>query len=149
MEAAYRKEGDGAFKLRVLLMLLLAQGKDLKEIGSLLRISDETVRRWFHRYLLEGIAGLHTRPRKGRPPKFKEEERAFLLKAVEMEPRALGINSTNWTTGLLSLYLERERGIRVTPEAIRIFLRNAGFALKRPSPVVISPDPQYGQKRGK
>lgn len=55
-EAAYHKNADSAFKLRVLMILLLAEGKKLKEIGNLLHISDEIVRRWFHRYLLEGVA---------------------------------------------------------------------------------------------
>jgi transposase len=130
------------------MMLLLSEGKATKEVADSLHLSDDTVRYWHHRYLSEGMSGLYTRARKGRPPKLLPEAKELILKSIRENPRTLGINSSNWTCELLAYFLHRETGIRITREAIRRFLHKEGFALKRPSPIVISPDPEYEHKKG-
>lgn len=148
LERLYRQTRDGAVKLRSLMVRLVDKGETAREVGDRLGVSPVTVWRWGQRYMLEGSAGLYTRPRKGRPAKLRPQDKELLLQVVEKSPRALGINATNWTTGLLAYYVERETGVKVSDEAIRRFLHRAGFKLKRPTPVVISPDPQYQEKRG-
>lgn len=148
LERLYRRTRDGALKMRSLMIRLLDKGEKPREIADRLGVSSVTIWRWSHRYLLEGIAGLHTRPRKGRPPKLRPEVRELLVQAAESSPRNVGLNSSNWTLGLLAHYLERETGIKMSLEAVRQCLRRAGFTLKRPSAVVISPDPEYEEKKG-
>lgn len=148
LERFYRGAKEGTVKVRSLMVRLLDRGHTSREIGDELGVSPVTVWRWGRRYLLEGLAGLYTRPRKGRLSKLSAGDKELLVQVVEREPRAVGINASNWTTGLLAYSLERERGVKVSDEVIRCFLHKEGFKLKRPSPVVISPDPQYEEKRG-
>ena len=51
---------------------------------------EETVRRWFARYLAEGVEGLSDAPRSGAPPKATAEYRERLLQVARCRPRALG-----------------------------------------------------------
>lgn len=148
LERFYRRAKDGAVKVRSLMIRLLDRGETLREIGHSLGVSRVTIWRWRHRYLLEGLGGLYTRSRKGRLPKLRAEAKELLIQAIESDPRSLGINASNWTSGLLAYYLERKTGVKLTDETVRCFLHRAGFKLKRPSAVVISPDPQYEEKRG-
>jgi hypothetical protein len=49
------------------------------------------VRRWFARYLAEGVEGLSDAPRPGVPPKATPGYRERLLQAARCRPRALGL----------------------------------------------------------
>ena len=144
----YHQEREGDAKIRSLMIRLLDKGETTVEIADRLGLSRTTVWRWAGRYHLEGTRGLYTRPRKGRTPKLSNQDKEVLLNIVEKDPRSAGIHASNWTTGLLAYYLERERGVKISAEVIRCYLHRVGFKLKRTSPVVISPDPAYGEKRG-
>jgi transposase len=102
LERLYRRTRDGALKMRSLMIRLLDKGERPREIADRLGVSPVTIWRWSQRYLLEGTAGLHTRPRKGRPPKLRPEVRELLVQAAESSPRNVGVNSSNWTLGLLA-----------------------------------------------
>jgi transposase len=74
-------------------MILLAaeRGMVAAEIAAIVRQDEETVRRWFARYLAEGIEGLSDAPRSGAPPKATSEYRERLLQVARCRPRALGL----------------------------------------------------------
>jgi transposase len=52
---------------RAVMILLSADGMPPSQIAALLHYDPATVRRWIHRYDLQGLAGLPDRPRPGRP----------------------------------------------------------------------------------
>ena len=52
---------------RLIMIVLSAAGMPPTQIADLLDYNPATVRRWLHRYSLEGIGGLPDRPRPGRP----------------------------------------------------------------------------------
>src|SRR5258707_11835625 len=52
---------------RLLMVLLSAAGMSPAQIADLLDYHPATVRRWLHRYRVDGIPGLPDRPRPGRP----------------------------------------------------------------------------------
>jgi transposase len=76
--------------VRIIMILLSAQGLSPTEIAGLLQYEPHTVRRWINRWRAEGVAGLADRPRPGRPrlgsPRLGQRIRALLT-----EPEA-------WTT---------------------------------------------------
>jgi helix-turn-helix protein len=51
-------------------LLLLEQGKSLKDTAALCGLSVRHVRKWAERYRLHGLAGLSDKPRPGRTPVF-------------------------------------------------------------------------------
>src|SRR5215212_3853547 len=55
---------------RVRIVLLAADQRPLDQIARTLGIDRTTVRSWLDRYRADGLAGLHDRPRSGRPRTF-------------------------------------------------------------------------------
>ena len=55
---------------RVRIVLLAADGMPLDRIARTLGLDRTTVRPWLDRYRADGLAGLHDRPRSGRPRTF-------------------------------------------------------------------------------
>jgi transposase len=53
--------------VRIMMILLSAQGRSPAEIAGLLRYDPHTVRRWIHRWHTTGVEGLADQPRPGRP----------------------------------------------------------------------------------
>ena len=69
--------------------------------------------RFIRRYEREGLSGLRTKPRSGRPHRATDEYIARLLEAVETPPRCLGLPFSNWTTVHLAQYLTTQTGPRL------------------------------------
>lgn len=124
-------------------MVLLAADQHLTaaEIGVIVRVHAETVRRWLTRSRSEGIAGLHDAPHPGAPGKGTATYVAQLLAAVRPRPRALELPFSRWTLQRLADYLAAQTGIRVTHETVRRQLTHAGIVLSRPQHTITSPDP--------
>lgn len=59
-------------------LLLLAQGKTLKDTAELCGMSVRHVRKWAKRFRRHGLAGLHDKPRPGRTPVFSPRGGAAL-----------------------------------------------------------------------
>lgn len=60
--------GQYRVAVRIMMILLSANGASASEIAELLDYDAATVRRWIARFASEGIQGLTDRPRPGRPP---------------------------------------------------------------------------------
>jgi hypothetical protein len=62
--------GPAGLARRGRILLLLDQGKTLKETAELCGLSVRHVRKWAQRFRDDGLAGLHDKPRPGRKPVF-------------------------------------------------------------------------------
>ena len=107
-------------------------GRSPPQIAKEVRFHRRTVTRYIQRYEVEGIDGLQTRPRSGRPPKATAAYKSCLLDAVQQEPRALGLPFSNWTTGNLAEYLEQETGIDLSARQVENILKANDWQLRRP-----------------
>lgn len=139
-------------RLRAQMVLLSHQGYSLQQIASITRQSDETVRRWLHRFRQRGCPGLGEAPRSGRPPKITPAVRQLLRQWAQLSPRELGVQRPTWTTANLARLVERLVGVRVTPECIRQHLHRLDFVCRRPTWTVkhlARQQPGYAQKRGR
>jgi transposase len=130
-------------------MLLLAAEQRLlaHQIASIVRHSEETVRRWIKRYQAEGIAGLEDAPQPGRESKSTPEYRARLLEVVRIRPRALDLPFSLWSLQRLADFMAEETGLRLSDEAVRLLLKKNGIVLSRPQHKITSPDPEYQFKK--
>jgi len=71
LEAAARKYTSSYCNVvRAKIILLAAQGLDNREIGQRLDLPRQIVSKWRKRFFDERLAGLHERPRRGRPADF-------------------------------------------------------------------------------
>jgi len=144
----YRKTRDPRLRTRAQIILLAAEkGLVAQEIGAIVRLSEEAVRKWLKRYMAEGIEGLKDLPRAGTAKKVTAVYVAKLEAAVRRRPRSLDLPFSMWTLQRLADYLAEETGIRVEAETVRLHLKKLGIVLSRPQHKVSSPDPDYLVKK--
>lgn len=145
----YRRTEDADLRSRCHMVLLSHQGLSARAVGRLVRVAGQTVINWIRRYEGEGVKGLYTRPRPGRPPRATAEYRDKLEKVVRVSPRVMGLDFSNWTTRNLAQYLGETSGIQLSRQRVGELLHELGLAVRRPKLRVTSPDPDYWQKRGR
>lgn len=149
LEDLYRATRDVRLRTRAQMVLLAAERRlTAAEIAEIVRVSEETVRRWLKRYLAEGIEGLRDVPHPGAPRKVTAEYRERLIHAVRRRPRSLGLPFSLWTLRRLADHMAEQTGIRVEYETVRLHLKASGIVLSRPQHTITSPDPEYALKKG-
>jgi transposase len=139
-------------RLRAQMVLLSHQGYSPQQIASITGQSDETVRRWLHRFHQRGCPGLREAPRPGRPPTITPAVMQLLRQWAQLSPRELGVHRPTWTTADLARLVERRLGVRVTPECVRQHLHRLDFVCRRPTWTVkhlARQQPGYAQKKGR
>lgn len=144
----YRKTRDPRLRTRAQIILLAAEKQLVaQEIGEIVRLSDQAVRKWLKRYRTEGVEGLKDMPRAGTPQKVTATYLEKLEATVRRRPRSLKMPFSMWTLQRLADYMAEETGIGVEAETVRIHLKKLGIVLSRPQHKVSSPDPEYLVKK--
>ncbi len=150
LDDLYHSTRDVRVRTRAQMVLLAAeQGLVAAEIAPIVRQDEETVRRWFARYLAEGIEGLSDAPRSGAPPKATPDYQERLLQVARCRPRALGLPFSLWTAARLADHLAELTGVRLSAPSVCRLLRTSGMRLSRPQHTITSPDPEYALKKGR
>jgi len=148
LDHIYRTSKDGRLRQRAHIILLAAeQDMAAAQIGVIVRLNEESVRKWLKRYEVEGVEGLKDAPRPGVAPKVTREYQDKLVAAVRQRPRSLGEPFSLWTLQRLAEYMAQVTGVRVSDETVRRYLGQAGIVLSRPQHRVSSPDPEYALKK--
>jgi transposase len=148
LDHAYRTARDGRLRVRALIVLLATERRMVAaEIAAIVRMDEQTVRRWLVRFQAEGLRGLHDAPRPGAAPKATRAFREQLLAIVRRRPRALGLPFSLWTGDRLADYLAEQTGIRMSKPSVYRLLRAGGIHLNRPQHTITSPDPEYALKK--
>lgn len=148
LDKMYRTTKDVRLRQRVQAVLLAAEKRLVAaEISTIVRLSEESVRRWLKRYMAEGLEGLKDDPRPGRPGEVTAEYVNGMVEAVRRRPRSLDLPFSLWTCQRLADYMAEESGIRVSDETVRRHLATQGIVLSRPQHTISSPDPDYEVKK--
>jgi len=140
---AARHAQPGYVRTKALVLLNRADGRSVREVAVIFRVSRQAVYTWQTRYLDEGLAGLRVRPGRGRKGRVDLEE---LGRYVRQSPRRFGVERTRWTLATLAQVVPSLKGF--SPYGVQKALARAGFRYKRGQPSVHSPDPDYEQKKG-
>jgi transposase len=148
LDTFYRTTKDVRLRQRAQLVLLAAEQRLVASaIGAIVRLDEQSVRRWLKRYLAEGMEGLKDAPRPGVAAVVIPDYRARLVSAVRQRPRSLDLPFSLWTCQRLSDHLAEETGLRVSDETVRRYLAMDGIVLSRPQHKISSPDPEYLVKK--
>lgn len=148
LQELYDKTRDVRLRTRAQIILLSSeQNMTAPQISVIVRLNEQTVRRWMRRFNAEGINGLADKPRPGAPGKVTSEYCEQLLGVVRQRPRALNQDYSLWTLERLADYMAEETGIRVSVDTVRRRLKAGGIVLSRPQHTISSPDPEYKVKK--
>lgn len=132
LDELYRQTKYPDVRSHCQMVLLSNAGLSPPQIAKQVRFHRRTVTRTIQRYEAEGIEGLKTRPRSGRPAKVTAAYKALLLKAVNDAPRELCLPFSNWTTAHLAAYLRHQTGIELSPRQVENILKANDWRLRRP-----------------
>lgn len=130
-------------RLKARAVLGVGRGLSRSQVSRALGVERRSVGRWVAAYLAEGVAGFAIKEGRGRKGQAKREE---IAQYVRQAPRQVGVERSRWTLAALAAVVPCLRGM--TTSGVWRALRRSGYRYKRGQPVVHSPDPRYGEKRG-
>ena len=113
---------------RILMLLLLNDGKTQAEIANFLGCSLRKVSYWCVHGDPENLESLVDERMKGNYQKVTEEYTKLLLETIEKEPEELGYEFGRWTNARLSTYLEEKTGIKLSSSQIRNILKKNEYS---------------------
>lgn len=87
LEDGYRHDKSHTFRQHCQIVLLKAEGRKSNEIAAIFGCCQKSVNDGLHRYLSEGIAGLRTKPGRGRPSILSEAQDGARVREAVMAHR--------------------------------------------------------------
>jgi len=129
----YEETGNPETRTRYQMILLAQRGQTAPQIARLVLRSEDTVERVLKRFLARGLDAVPRRTSPGRGRIVTAAWEAELVRVIELDPHEVGVSSANWTTELLAEYLDKQTGIAVSLETVRVYLHAHDYVCKRPT----------------
>ncbi len=130
-----RFEPNRRAALRMLAIANALEGLSRAEAARLAGMERQALRDAVVRYNAEGLAGLHDRPKPGRPPRLDEGEQAALAARVVTDPDPDKDGASAWTRADLCRWLDDRFGTRVHPSSLSRVLRRLELSRQKTRPV--------------
>jgi transposase len=77
-------------------ILLKADGRTSKEVGTLTGMCNMSVDSWVKRYKAEGLSGLFTKAGRGRKPIIEDQDKASILSAIKSNRQRMQTAKAEW-----------------------------------------------------
>lgn len=121
----------------------VSQGMTRSSVAKVLGVERRAVGRWVRSYMESGASSFNIKGGRGRKAQVQAEE---IEEYLRQTPSHFGVARARWTLGTLQGAVPCLRGM--SESGIWRALARVGYRYKRGQPVVHSPDPEYGEKRG-
>lgn len=129
LKKAYKREDNGKIKERILMVRYFYEGKTSRNVGEMLQCDHALVLFWKKRYVAEGLNGLKTKPRSGKPTLLSRRQEE------KIKNKIAGDNPANpWTTKRVCELIKNEAGIQYTQRHVQRMLHKWNFSLLVPRP---------------
>ena len=112
---------------------LFKAGRKQAEVAKELRVSRQSVSRWFSRFRRGGAKRLKGAGRAGRKPKLEAKQLIRLDVELRRGAKAHGFQTSLWTLPRVALVIERLTGIKYHPGHVWRVLRRLDWSLQRPA----------------
>lgn len=132
IKQALGRWADAAEVRRVRAVQLSSNGWSVPRVAEVLDATRWSVRRWIDLYEAEGLQGLKTKPRSGRPPKVDEHYMEVLKATIGTPPRQLGLPFNRWTLPRLGIYMDKKTRLTLSAGHMSRLLKQLGYVYKRP-----------------
>ena len=127
--------------LRMLAIANALEGMSRAEAARLAGMGRQALRDAVLRHNVEGVAGLHDRPKLGRPQRLSEAEQAVLAVRVFTEPDPKRDGTAAWTRADLCGWLEGRFGKTFPPSSLSRVLKRLDLSRPKVRPVHPEADP--------
>jgi transposase len=122
---------------RARIILACLEGKEIQQVARDLGASIPTVSKWRKRFAHYGLAGLHDRPRSGKPPIYDTAFRDRVLALIEQTPPQ---GLAHWDGPAVA------SALGASVHAVWRVLRKEGIYLQRLRTWCVSTDPEFAPK---
>src|SRR4028119_1403580 len=112
---------------KVLILLLMNEGKTYQEISNFLQIAYPTVAYWAVHGDPDKLESFLDGRREGNFRKVTKEYEEVLLEIIEKEPAEYGYEFGRWTAARLGTYLEKATGIKLSGSQVRRILERKKY----------------------
>jgi transposase len=112
---------------KILILLLVNDGKTYQEISDFLDISYPTVAYWAVHGDPDNIESFLDGRREGNFRKVSKEYEELLLEIIDKEPKEYGYEFGRWTAARLATYLEEITGIKLSGSQVRRILERKKY----------------------
>jgi transposase len=136
-----RREPDRAAAARMVAIAGALEGLPRAEAARLAGMERQALRDAAVRYNAEGLAGLHDRPRSGRPCRLDEGRRAALRALVLAGPEVEAAGLSAWTLPELCREVEARWGVAYHPSHMGKLMRRLGLSRQKARPSHPKADP--------
>lgn len=121
LEHGFRSSNSAAFRQRCQIILLKSQRRSSLEVAGIVGCCEVVVNNWLARYEQEGLAGLHTKPGRGR--------KAILQAETDLEPIKQAVRGNRQRLRVVKADLEEALGKSFSDKTLRRFLKNTLHAI--------------------
>jgi transposase len=128
---------DAGIARRARVILLLSEGKSLREVRTLTGMMINRITEWRDRFFKEGIDGLYDSPRSGRPDEIPMETKLEIVRIAQTPPPE---GLSHWTSGVVAKMF----GVSLT--TVQVLWRRAGIKPHRQGTYMASTDPDFVEK---
>lgn len=129
-------------------VLLSLEGRSRAGVAATLGVNRDTVTLWVRRFNEEGLSGLRTRERPGRPPRIADRQKHEILRIALTKPSDLGLPFNTWSTKKLRDYVMAKRIVEgISHEWVRQILLRRGLKFQKARRWQESSDPEYEEKK--
>jgi transposase len=122
--------------LRARVILASAEGEGVRPMARRLGVSPNTVAVWRRRYRSEGLSGLRTKARAGRPRRITSAKEQAVISATLRKPKA----ATHWSARRLA------KEVRLSPATVHRIWQKYGLQPHRVESFKFSRDPEFDGK---
>jgi transposase len=149
LQKALKRAADQRTFQRGQAVLLVAQGRAIKDVARVVGVRRQTVYNWVHLYLASHhVSALDDAPRSGRPLAAPPITSGRILRELRRNPLRLGYRATVRTVPVLARHLRRLYHSNISPYTLRRRMKAIGLRCKRPRYFYEEKEPNRAQKKG-
>lgn len=127
LQTALRESESPQFRERILMLLLMNDGKTYREIGDFIGCSERTVVYWCVHGDPDNLESVRDGREQGNYQKATSVYIQLLMETIEKAPEELGYEFGRWTTARLARYLAEVTGIQLSGEQVRRILHKKKY----------------------
>ncbi|MGH7998788.1 MAG: IS630 family transposase [Brasilonema sp.] len=122
LQKALRESDDKHLRERILMLLLMNDGKTYQQISDFLGCSYRSVAYWCVHGDPDNLESLKDKREQGNHRKVTDAYLELLLEVVKKKPSEFGYEFGRWTGEGLATYMAKQTGIKLTGKQVRRIL---------------------------
>lgn len=131
LQSIRRRCHDWQVARRVTAILMSSRDRSVPEICEATGYDPASVSLLRKRWNEVGLAALFPKPSPGCPPKADRLYRQRLVEVAKTAPATFGYAFAQWNAARLVAHMQKETGVEITPDRLRVILHEEDFSYKR------------------